>query len=104
MNSPDTDLIKRVEEKYEAMDRLEQGVVTYLKIALDEMFNTSDVVIPSLQEFFKNFAQDGESKYTSENVALLIHHINIVEERLKILSELPRYTPMCILTGSPIAV
>ena len=82
MNSPDTDLIKRVEEKYEAMDRLEQGVVTYIKIALDEMFNTSDVIITLLQEFFNNFARDGVSKYPSEDGALHIQKMNAVAERL----------------------
>ena len=42
-------LVKRVEEKYEALDRLEKGWITCLNIALDEMFNMS----------FKNFARYG---------------------------------------------
>ena len=62
MNLSDPDLIKRVEEKYEALDGIEKGLITYLKIALDEMFNMSDVVITSLQEFFKNFAWDDVAK------------------------------------------
>ena len=49
MNSLDTALIKRVEDKHEAMDGIEQGGVTYLKIAPDEMFNISDIVITLLQ-------------------------------------------------------
>ena len=62
VNLSDPDLIKRVEEKYEALDGIEKGLITYLKIALDEMFNMSDVVITSLQEFFKNFAWDDVAK------------------------------------------
>ena len=63
MNYSYPDLIKRVEDKYEAMDGLEQGGIAYLKIALDEMFNMSDIVITSIHEFFKNFARDGLAKH-----------------------------------------
>ena len=52
-------LIKMAEKKYEELDRLDQGVIKYLKIALDDMFNMSDIVITSIHEFFKNFARDG---------------------------------------------
>ena len=44
------------------MDRIEQGGITYLNIALDEMFNMSDIVITLLQKFFKNFYRDGVAK------------------------------------------
>ena len=37
MKSLDTTLIKIVEEKYEALDGLDQEGITYLKIALNEM-------------------------------------------------------------------
>ena len=48
MNSSDPDLLKRVEENYEALDGLDQGGITYFNIYLNEMFNMSDVVITSL--------------------------------------------------------
>ena len=48
MNSSDPAFIKRLEDNYEALGRLEQGVIACLKIALDEMFNMSDVVITLL--------------------------------------------------------
>ena len=62
MKSSDPDLIKRVEDKYEALDGFDQGGIIYVKISLDEMFNMSDVIITSIQEFFKKFAQDGVAK------------------------------------------
>ena len=55
VNSSHNTLIKRVEDKYEALDGIEQGGIYYPKIYLNEMFNMSDVVNPSLQEFFKKF-------------------------------------------------
>ena len=71
-----TYIIKRVEEKYEALDGLEQEGIAYLKIAFDDMFNMSDVVITSLYEVFKNFDRYGVAKYPSKNVALIVQQIN----------------------------
>ena len=58
----DPDVIKMVEDKYEELDGLKQGGMTYLNISLDEIFNMSDVVITSLQELFKDFFWDGVAK------------------------------------------
>ena len=93
------DIIKRVEEKYESLGGLEKGLIAYFNIALDGMFNMSDIVITSIQEFFKNFSWDGVANYTSENMALPVQNINAVAERLAELLSLPRYTPLLILTG-----
>ena len=98
VDSSDPALIKGVEQKFEAMDRIEQGGITYLNIALDEMFNMSDIVITLLQKFFKNFYRDGVAKQPSENLALLIKQINAVVERLAGVLELPRDMPLLILT------
>ena len=49
LNSSDPPLIKKVEDEYESLDRIEQGGITYLKISLDDIFNFSDVVITFLQ-------------------------------------------------------
>ena len=51
MNSCDGALIKRIEEKYNTFDELEQGRITYLNISFDEIFNMSNVVITSFHEF-----------------------------------------------------
>ena len=99
MNSSDPDLLKRVEENYEALDGLDQGGITYFNIYLNEMFNMSDVVITSLLELFKNFAPDGIAKYPSENVALLVQQINAVTERLEEVPALPRDMLLLILPG-----
>ena len=63
------------------------------------MINISDVVITSIQELFKDFAQDVVAKYPNENVSLLVHQINAVLERLEKLPALTRDTPLPILTG-----
>ena len=49
-------LIKRIEVKYETLDELEQGGITYPNIEFDEMFNTSNVVINFFHNFIKNFS------------------------------------------------
>jgi hypothetical protein len=46
-NSCDVNLVKRIEEKYDYLAEYEQGGITYLKIALDEMFTMSNMVIQS---------------------------------------------------------
>ena len=76
LKSSDPALVKRVEENYEAPYGLEQGGITYLKIAFDDMFNMSGVVITSLYEVFKNFDRYGVAKYPSKNVALIVQQIN----------------------------
>ena len=69
--------IKRVEENYEALYGIEKGGMTCLNIDLDEMFNISDVVINSLQQFFKNFTWNGVAKYPSENVAHIFQQVKM---------------------------
>ena len=97
--SSDPALIKRLQEKYEALDGIQQGGIIYHKIVIDDMFNTSDVIITSIQEFFNKFAQDGVAKYPSENVALLVQKINSAAERLEEVPELPKDTLLLVLTG-----
>ena len=83
MNSLDTAIIKMVEDKYEALDGIEQGGITYLDFYLDEMFNMSDVVITFLHELLK----------------LLVEHINDVKERLTEVPELSRDIPFLVFNG-----
>ena len=83
MNSLDTAIIKRVEDKYEDLDEIEQGGITYLDFYLDEMFNMSDVVITFLHELLK----------------LLVEHINDVKERLTEVPELSRDIPFLVFNG-----
>ncbi len=45
MNSCDVLLVDRIDEKFDELDLYEQGGVTYIKIALDEMFTISNTVI-----------------------------------------------------------
>ena len=50
------------------MDLCKQGGVTYLKIALDEMFTISNTVTATLQGFFEIFAKEGIVKVSNEDV------------------------------------
>ena len=63
------------------------------------MFNISEVVITYIQKFFKKFSGDSVAKYQSENLALLVHHISAVAERLKYVPAFTRDTPLLVLTG-----
>ncbi len=47
-NSCDINLVKCLDEKFDQLFEYEQGGITYLKIALDEMFMMSNMVITSL--------------------------------------------------------
>ncbi len=69
MNSCDVLLVDRIGEKFDELDLYEQGGVTYIKIALDEMFTISNTVVTTLQGFFEAFAKDdGIAKVPNEDV------------------------------------
>jgi len=83
--------VKRIEEKYDYLAEYEQGGITYLKIALDEMFTMSNMVIRSLQKYLKQFAQEGIAKVPNEDVHLCSEQINAVCARLAEVDQLPHY-------------
>jgi hypothetical protein len=60
--------MKRIDEKYDCLAEYMQGGITFLKIALDEMFTMSNMVIMSLQKYLKQFAQEGIAKVPNEDV------------------------------------
>ena len=68
MNSCDALLVKRIDEKFKDLDFFEQGGVTYIKIALDEMFTISNTVVVTLQGFFDAFSKAGIAKVPNEDV------------------------------------
>jgi hypothetical protein len=57
MNSCDALLIKQINKKFKDLSLFKQGGVTYIKLALDEMFTISNTVVTTLQGFFENFAK-----------------------------------------------
>jgi hypothetical protein len=67
-NSCDINLVKCLDEKFNQLFEYEQRGTTYLKIALDEMFIMSNMVISSLQNFLKKFAQEGVARVPNEVV------------------------------------
>jgi hypothetical protein len=67
-NSCDINLVMRIEEKDNQLFEYEQGGITYLKIALNEMFTMSNMVITLLQKFQNQFAQEGVVMVPNEDV------------------------------------
>ena len=89
----------KVGHKVYVLPELQQGGLTYLKLALDEMFTMSPGVITSLQEKLKKFGKDGLAKYPDQNVGLCVIQLNAMMDRLAEVDELPRETPINILQG-----
>jgi hypothetical protein len=57
LNSSDGLLVTRFDKQFKDLSLYEQGGVTYIKIALDEMFTISNTVVTTLQGFFQIFCQ-----------------------------------------------
>jgi len=74
--------------------------VTYIKIALDEMFTISNIVVATLLGFFEAFAKDGIAKVPNEDVHTATEQILDVAERLAEVSALPSESTPHILKGS----
>jgi len=73
--------------------------VTYIKIALDEMFTISNTVVTTLQGFFEAYAKDGIAKVPNEDVRAATEQIIAVAERLAEVSALPSESTHHILEG-----
>ena len=99
MNSCDVLLVDRIDEMFDELDLYEQGGVTYIKIALDEMFTISNTVVTSLQGFFEAFAKDGIAKVPNEDVRAATEQIIAIAERLAKVSALPSESTRHILEG-----
>lgn len=99
MNSCDALLVERIDEKFEELALYEQGGVTYIKIALDEMFTISNTVVTTLQGFFDAFSKAGIAKVPNEDVRLATEQIVAVAERLAEVSALPTEVTVQILEG-----
>ena len=98
-NSSATELIHRVDEKFNRLAAKEKGGITRLKIQLDEMFCITNDVVKALQDFLTRVAQDGPTKIPGENIAELTAQINAVCERLSEEGRLPQETPIHVLEG-----
>jgi hypothetical protein len=58
LDSSDGLLVIRIDKQFEDLSLYEQGGVTYIMIALNEMFTISNTVVTTLQGFLENFAKD----------------------------------------------
>jgi hypothetical protein len=99
MNSCDVLLVDRIDDKFDELDLYKQGGVTYIKIALDEMFTICNTVVATLQGFFEAFAKDGIAKVPNEDVPAATEQIIAVAERLAKVSALPSKSTRHILEG-----
>ncbi len=70
-----------------------------MKIALDEMFTMSNMVIMSLQHYLKQFAQDGIAKVPNEDVCVCSKQLIALCTRLAEVNALPQESISFILEG-----
>ncbi len=73
--------------------------MTFIKIALDEMFTISNTVVTTLQGFFEAFAKDSIAKVPNEDVRAATEQIIAVAERLAEVSALPSESTRHTLDG-----
>jgi hypothetical protein len=99
ITSCDVLLVDRIDKKFDELDLYKQGGVPYIKIALDEMFTISNIVVATLQGFFEAFAKDGIAKVPNEDVRTATEQIIAIAERLAEVSALPSESTCHILEG-----
>ena len=68
-NSSKIELKNQVNEKFENIEALKQGGITYLEFFLDKMFCMTNDVVTAFQTFLKTFAEEVSSKTVGENVS-----------------------------------
>ena len=74
--------------------------MTYIKIALDEMFTISNTIVTTLQGFFEAFAKEGIAKVPNEDVRV------DTEQIIAVAKDWPKYlrsrlkVPVIFLKGS----
>jgi hypothetical protein len=97
--SSDGLLVTRIDKQFKDLSIYEQGGVTYIKIALDEMFTISNTVVTTLQGFLENFVKDGIAKVPNEDIRVATEQILAVAERLAKVSFLLCECTIQILEG-----
>ena len=97
LNSSESELKQRVDEKFKKLESFEQGEITYLKFVLDEMFCMTNDVMAALQTFLKNFSEEGLSKTVGGNVMEILAQVKAVSEILDEVNQLPLEAPTYIL-------
>ena len=72
IDSSTDELNIQVNEKFELMPIIQKGGIICLKIMLDEMFFMSEAVVQALNNWLKQFPQEGPSNTVGQNIALLM--------------------------------
>ena len=99
MNSSEATLSQSVDEKFRQLEPLDQGVITYLKFLLHEMFCVTNYVVTELQSFLKAFADEGLTKTVGGNVSEDSVQVKAVSERLSEVNQLLLEAPTYVLQG-----
>jgi hypothetical protein len=81
-NSLDPELKKQVDKKYKLLDGYKKGGISYLKLAVDQIFKMSSMAEDSLKSFIKEFGKQGLAKIPHENVRTIATQMDGVAERL----------------------
>ncbi len=89
MNSCDSILVECIDKKFKELHLYKQGGITYIKLALDEMFTIGNTIVTTLQGLFETFAKDGIAKVPNEDVRVATVEVIAVTERLAEVSALP---------------
>ena len=76
-------------EKFDLLPILGKGGIVRFKLMLDDMFFMSEAVVKALNNWLKQFSQDGTSKAVGENIALLMLHFLAWSVRLSDMNKLP---------------
>ena len=98
-NSCTLELNKSISYTFETMEIMEQELITFVKIALDEMFFMSNSFISGLHKYLENFPSVGLNKTRGENVTNINAELLAVSERLCEVKDLPSETTSNVLTG-----
>ena len=99
VNSSEATLSQSVDEKFRQLEPLDQGVITYLKFLLHEMFCVTNYVVTELQSFLKAFADEGLTKTVGGNVSEASAQIKSVSERLSEVNQPPLEARTYVIQG-----
>ena len=73
VNSSEATLLQHVDKKFQKLEPLEQGGITYLKFLLDEIFCMTNDVVTALESFLKVFSDEGLTKTVGEMCQKYLH-------------------------------
>ena len=92
-NSSEAALSQHVDEKFQQLEPLEKGGITYLKFLLDIMLCMTNDVVTALQYLLKTFDDEGLTKIVRGNVSEASAEVKAVIKRLSEANQTPLKAP-----------